>query len=97
MTASISGVSLPVHETLLLDDPVRLLTGDTSMKPMLSPVNHCGKDGGDEGKTWLLCRDPRAQITTLDNLDLSSSSTVHSSVRFREQGSSLFLHTTQSH
>lgn len=30
----------PIHETLLLDDPVRFLTGDTSMKPMLSPVNH---------------------------------------------------------
>lgn len=46
--ASKSGVSLPIHESLLLDDTVRLLAGDTSMKPMLSPVNHCGKDGGEE-------------------------------------------------
>ena len=41
---SISAVFLPVHESLLLDDPVRLLAGDTSMEPMLSPVNHCGRD-----------------------------------------------------
>lgn len=30
----------PIHETLLFDDAVRLLSGDTAMEPVLSAVNH---------------------------------------------------------
>lgn len=40
ITLAVTKEEQPVHETLLLDDPVRLLAGDTSMEPMLSPVNH---------------------------------------------------------
>lgn len=60
--------SLPVHETLLLDDPVRFLARDTSMEPMLSPVNHCRRDGEwrvRHGSSTETLKSPKSNIDKL--------------------------------
>lgn len=62
------------------------------MKPMLSSVNHCGKDGGGERVRPGSSADRPPRASQLQ----STWSTMHSSERFRVQGSSWPLHPIQS-